>query len=97
MVTIVWNPTGFYLTVALPKGMKSNVDYYISHAVDPLAEWRGSQVRAGIQDRMSTRTMLALTLRRRLLNSSQVMAWKEAPTRRIHNTWHFATFIFWIH
>jgi hypothetical protein len=31
MVTIVWNPTGFYRIVALPKGMKFNADYYMSH------------------------------------------------------------------
>jgi hypothetical protein len=39
-VTIVWNPTGFYRIVALPKGMKFNPDYsyYISHILDPLPE-----------------------------------------------------------
>jgi transposase len=44
MVTIVWNHTGFYRIVAFPKGMKFNTDYYISHILDPLAEWRRSQV-----------------------------------------------------
>jgi hypothetical protein len=44
MVTIVWNPTGLYQIVALPKGMKFNADYYISQILDPLAEWRRSQV-----------------------------------------------------
>jgi hypothetical protein len=43
-VIIVWNPTGFYRIVALPKGMKSNAGYYSSHTLDPLAEWRKSQV-----------------------------------------------------
>jgi hypothetical protein len=44
MMTIVWNPPGFYRTVALPEGMKFNANYYhyyyyyISHIVDPLAE-----------------------------------------------------------
>jgi hypothetical protein len=46
MVTIVSNPTGFYRIIALPKGMKFNADYYISHILDPLAEWRRSQVGA---------------------------------------------------
>jgi hypothetical protein len=36
--------TGFYRILALPKGMKLNADYYISHVLDPLAEWRRSQV-----------------------------------------------------
>jgi hypothetical protein len=45
IATIVWNPTGFYRIVALPKGMKFNADYYISHMLDPLTEWRRSQVR----------------------------------------------------
>jgi hypothetical protein len=43
MTTIIWNPTEFYRIVALPKGMKFNGDYYISHILDPLAEWRRSQ------------------------------------------------------
>jgi hypothetical protein len=44
MVATVWNLTGFYRIVALPKGMKFNADYYISHILGPLAEWRRSQV-----------------------------------------------------
>jgi transposase len=44
MVTIVWNPTGFYPIVALPKRMKFNPNYYISRILDPLSEWRRNQV-----------------------------------------------------
>jgi transposase len=44
IVTIVWNPTEFYRIVAFPKGMKFNADYYISHILDPLAEWGRSPV-----------------------------------------------------
>jgi hypothetical protein len=44
MVAIIWNHTGFEQIVALPKGMKFNTDDYISHILDPLAEWRRSQV-----------------------------------------------------
>jgi histone-lysine N-methyltransferase SETMAR len=44
MVTIIWNPTRLCRIVALPKGMKFNADYYISHILDPLAEWPRSQV-----------------------------------------------------
>jgi hypothetical protein len=43
MVTIVWNPPGFYRIVAFPKGMKFNADCYVSHILDPLAEWHRSQ------------------------------------------------------
>jgi hypothetical protein len=39
MATIVWNPTGFYRIVAVPKGMKFNADYEISHILEPLANW----------------------------------------------------------
>jgi hypothetical protein len=62
MMTIVWNPTGFYRIVALPKGMKFNTDYSSSHILDPLAEWRRSHVGARLEDCMSTRTSPALTL-----------------------------------
>jgi hypothetical protein len=44
MTTIVQNPTGFCGIVALPKGMKFNAGYHISHMLDPLAEWRRSQI-----------------------------------------------------
>jgi transposase len=44
MVAIAWNPTRFYRIVALPKRMKFNPDYYISHILDPFAEWRRSPV-----------------------------------------------------
>jgi hypothetical protein len=43
MLTIIWNPTGFYQIVALPKGMKFNTDSYIFHLLDPFAEWQRSQ------------------------------------------------------
>jgi hypothetical protein len=51
MVTIVWNSTGFYQIVALPKGMKFNAEYHSAHLLDTLAEWRRSQV--GDSDRRS--------------------------------------------
>jgi hypothetical protein len=44
MVAIVRNPTGFYRIVALPMGTKFNADNYISHMLNPFAEWRSSQV-----------------------------------------------------
>jgi histone-lysine N-methyltransferase SETMAR len=44
MTTIVRNPTGFYWIVGLPEEMKFNANYYVSHILDPLAEWRRSQV-----------------------------------------------------
>jgi hypothetical protein len=44
MAAIVWNPTGFHRIVALPKEMKFNMDYCISHILDPLGEWRRSQI-----------------------------------------------------
>jgi hypothetical protein len=74
MLTIVWNPTWFYRIVALPKGIKFNTDItsliYLIHSLS------GERAKSGarIEDCMSRRTMLALTLRRRLLNSSQAMA-----------------------
>jgi hypothetical protein len=74
MLTIVWNPTGFYRIVALPKGMRFKADYYTSHILDPFAEWQGARSGARIEDCTFTLTMLALTLGRRLLNSSQAIA-----------------------
>jgi hypothetical protein len=73
MVTIVWNHTRFDRIIALPKRMKFNPDYYVSQILDSLAEWRSSQVGARVEDCMSTQTMLVLTLRKKLLNSSQAM------------------------
>jgi histone-lysine N-methyltransferase SETMAR len=40
MVTIVWNPQGFHLVDALPKGQKFKADYYIDRILQPLLESR---------------------------------------------------------
>jgi hypothetical protein len=44
MVTIVWNLIRSYQIVAFLMGMKFNADYYISHILDTLAQWRWSGV-----------------------------------------------------
>jgi hypothetical protein len=41
---IVRNPTWFHWIVARPRGIKFNEDDYISHIVDPLAEWGRNRV-----------------------------------------------------
>jgi histone-lysine N-methyltransferase SETMAR len=46
MVTIIWNPSGFYRICALPKGAKFNADYYISEILSPLVQWRSEQAGA---------------------------------------------------
>jgi hypothetical protein len=40
MVTIVWNPRGFYLIKVPEKGRKFNAGYYIAEILDPLSQWR---------------------------------------------------------
>jgi hypothetical protein len=42
MVTIVWNPQGFHLVDALPKGKKFNPNYYIDRILSPLLESRST-------------------------------------------------------
>jgi hypothetical protein len=42
MVTIVWNPQGFHLVDALPKGQKFNANYYIDIILQPLLESRST-------------------------------------------------------
>jgi hypothetical protein len=39
LVTIAWNPDGFYLIRLLPKGMKFNSTYYIHGILPPLLDW----------------------------------------------------------
>jgi hypothetical protein len=46
MITIVWNPSGFHVIRALPKGAKFNADYYMSEILTPLLQWRSRQVGA---------------------------------------------------
>jgi hypothetical protein len=48
MITIVcvWNPTGFHVTCALPKGCKFNSSYYQSDIIGPLSEWPSEQAGA---------------------------------------------------
>jgi histone-lysine N-methyltransferase SETMAR len=42
MVTIIWNPQGFHLVDALPKGQKFNTHYYIDRILQPLLESRST-------------------------------------------------------
>jgi hypothetical protein len=39
MLTIAWNPAGFYVIAFLPKGRKFNAQYYLSQVLDPLVQW----------------------------------------------------------
>jgi hypothetical protein len=74
METIVWNPTGFFRIVALPKEMKFHADYYICHILDPLAEWRRGQVR-GSDRRLHVHAYNAHPYTaKKFLNSLQAMA-----------------------
>jgi hypothetical protein len=94
MVTIVWDPTWFERIVTLPKGMKFNADCYIFDILDPLAEWRSSQV-GGLDRRLhvhadSVRPHTAKKVTEFLAGNSR----KKLPTCRIHRTWHRATSTF---
>jgi histone-lysine N-methyltransferase SETMAR len=40
MLTIVWNPRGFYLIKVLEKGRKFNNGYHIAELLKPLSQWR---------------------------------------------------------
>jgi histone-lysine N-methyltransferase SETMAR len=42
MVTIVWNPQGFHLVDAFPKGQKFNASYYIDRILQSLLESRST-------------------------------------------------------
>jgi histone-lysine N-methyltransferase SETMAR len=42
IVTIVWNPQGFHLINALPKGQKFNANYYIDRILQTLLESRST-------------------------------------------------------
>jgi hypothetical protein len=44
IVIVVWNHTGVYRIVGLPKGTKFHAGHDISHILDSLAEWRRNQV-----------------------------------------------------
>jgi hypothetical protein len=40
MVTIVWNPSGFHVVKALPRGSKFNAQYYINNILVAISDWR---------------------------------------------------------
>jgi hypothetical protein len=44
MLTVVWNPIGFHILKALPKGRKFNAQYYISIQ---MISWSRSQIGGG--------------------------------------------------
>jgi hypothetical protein len=40
MLTVVWNPIGFYVLKALPKGGKFNGQYYTNDVLVVISDWR---------------------------------------------------------
>jgi hypothetical protein len=44
MLTVVWNPIGFHVLKALPKGRKSNAQYYY---IIQMISWSQSQIGGG--------------------------------------------------
>jgi hypothetical protein len=40
MLTIVWNPIGFHVLKALPKGRKFNTQYYTNDILVAISDWR---------------------------------------------------------
>jgi hypothetical protein len=43
MLTIVWDPNDFQVINVLSKGIKFNINYYITEVLTPLVEWRKNQ------------------------------------------------------
>jgi hypothetical protein len=40
MLTVVWNPIGFHVLKALPKGRKFNAQYYANNILVAISDWR---------------------------------------------------------
>jgi hypothetical protein len=40
MLTIVWNPVGFHVLKALPKGRKFNAQYYTNDTLVAISDWK---------------------------------------------------------
>jgi hypothetical protein len=40
MLTVVWNPIGFHVLEALPKGRKFNAHYYTNYIFVTISDWR---------------------------------------------------------
>jgi hypothetical protein len=40
MLTIVWNPSGFHIVKALPKGSKFSAQYYTNNILIAISDWR---------------------------------------------------------
>ena len=40
MLTVVWNPSGFHVVKALPKGAKFNSQYYTNNILVAISDWR---------------------------------------------------------
>jgi hypothetical protein len=80
MVTIIWNPHGFHLIDALPKGQTFNATYYVNIILQPLLDGRSSEPGAGLMihaDNASPHTA------RKTLNFFGKITWES---RHIHYT-----------
>jgi hypothetical protein len=64
MLAVVWNPIGFHVMEALPKGRKFNTQYYINDILVAISDWRRQTGEHGRTNCGCILIMLGHTLRK---------------------------------
>jgi hypothetical protein len=94
MLTVVWNPIGFHVLTALPKGRKFNVQYCINDILVAISDWRrqteGTRPNKLWVHSDNTRPHAA-KMSRDYIGLSRM---KQVPHPRIRKIWHPRTFSF---
>jgi hypothetical protein len=96
MLTVVWNPIGFHVLKALPKGRKFNAQYYANNILVAISDWM--QQTGGTRPNklwVHSDNALAHTAKRSryCIGLNRMKQALHPPIRQI---WHPRTFPFWL-
>jgi hypothetical protein len=83
MVAIVWNPHGFHLIDALPKGQTFNATYYVNIILQPLLDNRSSWPGAGLMIHADNATR---QIARKTLKFFGKITWESRYIHHAHRT-----------
>jgi hypothetical protein len=94
MLMVVWNPIGFHVLKAIPKGRKFNAHYYTNHVLIAISDWR----RQTGETRLNKLWVHSDNARPHAAKMSRdcigLNRMKQAPHPPIRQIWHSRTFSF---
>jgi hypothetical protein len=96
MLTVMWNPIGFHVLKAVPKGRKFNVQYYTNNILVAISDWRrqtGETRPNKLWVHSDNAQPQTAKMSRDYIGLNRM---KRTPHPPIDQIWHAPTFPFWL-